>query len=185
MLWLLAAATATACLNYFSTVSPLTESDPEADVPPPAQPVLIAVEVYRGKGWFCGPDGQSSYCAEYGHFRLRFETPDTTGQRPFYLLELVDGELPEGFGINTTTPLSMVRIDWDDGATFDQEPLDFTLRVTPVNVAGEEGPPLQVPVFHPGTFDSPAPCDGPGACSTAPTGSTWGIDLAVGLRRRR
>jgi hypothetical protein len=73
-----------------------------------------------------------------------------------YRFNVVAGAIPSGF----TLPVGPTKIyvedgeiwfSWDDGATDDQEDIDFTLSVVALDTAGNESAPQMVTVSdHPG-----------------------------------
>jgi hypothetical protein len=74
-------------------------------------------------------------------------TDDATAvERMGYRFTLVAGALPAGFTLPTGTVVvlissGMMWLHWDDGATDDQESLDFTLQIVAVDAAGNESAP--------------------------------------------
>jgi len=73
-----------------------------------------------------------------------------------YQFVLVAGALPAGFTLpqgpsKVTISDDKIWFAWDDGATDDQEDIDFTLSVVAIDAAGNESAPQTVRVSdHPG-----------------------------------
>ena len=147
------------------------------------QPTLVVDRIKRGTG----PDGglftkSATSCDDLGLIALKVEpVRDKVG----YVFDVTDGEPPEGVGFGSE-PVSLseepANFTWIDGAEDKQEPIEFTLTVTPIAKNGEPGPTSEpVTVSHPGS----------GGCSTtgqegAP-GGAWLLvlgGLAVFLRNR-
>jgi hypothetical protein len=100
-----------------------------------------------------------------GWVDLRFAPPvddRTPPHKVGYRLVLVSGTLPDGLYLpvdpvrayERSTAMHAIQLAWDDGETNDQEPLDFTLDVIPIDLAGLEGPPTRIVVAHGGTSSS-------------------------------
>jgi len=171
--------------------------DPNAglfDTDPPKPPRLLKVDgIKRG----VGPDitGASTSCDDLGTLTLTMEAAEdqrTPPEEMGYRVQLAAGSLPDGL----TLPAGPVRqlplaegdqqrakllFVWIDGATDEQEPLDFTLDITPVDRAGLEGGAARVRVKHPGS-------DGCGL-GRSPSSGSLALLLAalmlLGARRRR
>jgi MYXO-CTERM domain-containing protein len=150
--------------------------DPSStDDVPPAPPELRELLIMRGHR------GSSAACADVGFVDLELTRPaaDPDGEDDVgYLFDLIEGDLPGGLRLPREPLLGpFVSLDWIDRATRAQEPLDFTLAVIPVDVAGNEGEPLLVPVSHEGR-------ERESGCSTAPDAGLWALLVALGLSRR-
>jgi hypothetical protein len=85
-------------------------------------------------------------------------TPPTDDRTPAdklgYLLK-VSGEAPEFLWDYGANPIRAddpgeLFLDWSDGATDDQESLDFTVEIIPVDLAGNQGPAFTLEVSDPG-----------------------------------
>ena len=84
-------------------------------------------------------------------------TDDTTPpERIGYRLSLLTGTLPAGLtlpadAIEPNAATTTLYIHWDDGATDEQEAIDFTLTVIAIDAAGNESAPQTLRVSdHPG-----------------------------------
>lgn len=121
------------------------------DKEPPARTETVGVSVRRGKGpegSGCGGQGSSS-CDDIGSIAL-IPTPPSDDRTPpnelGYRLRFVGGRLPDGLRIpDDARRLSQgeppaLDLRWIDGATDDQEPFDFTVTLTAIDKAGNEGP---------------------------------------------
>ncbi len=85
---------------------------------------------------------------------------------------------------------------WSEGETDALEPLAFTLRVFAVDLAGNEGPPTEIAVDHPGGPQPlPEGCEGSeaaegskpaGSCTTTGgAAGAWCVAALLALSRRR
>jgi hypothetical protein len=105
-----------------------------------------------------------------------------------YAIELAAGTLPDGVSIPSPirTLDNAIWFHWIDGATDEQESLDFTLLIRPMDEAGNIGDGVTVAVRHEG--DS-------GGCAIAarPISESWppsfvltllGLALARAVARR-
>jgi hypothetical protein len=151
---------AEACSLAFLPPHELDAAEMAADSSPPSPVVVDAVEILRGQGSQgdgCG--AASTSCDDIGRVLFHFTTPtdDRTGAALLgYRIVLVSGELPEGLQL----PLMPVRrfqegdpifLHWVDGATDDQEPVDFVVAVSTVDLAGNESAPVEVHVLDAGS----------------------------------
>lgn len=121
------------------------------DKEPPGRVETVGVSVTRGKG----PEGSgctrrgSSSCDDIGWITL-IPAPPSDNRTPKeelgYRLRFIGGRLPDGLRI----PDDARRLDqgeppslglrWIDGSTDDQEDFDFTVMLTAIDKAGNEGP---------------------------------------------
>ena len=106
----------------------------------------------------------------------------TPPERIGYRITHVAGTLPDGLSLPSDVRLLPARrpvagdasrevfvlsLVWGDGATNDQEEIDFTLAVTAVDLAGNESAPSPpIRVRHPS--GKPDPLTLPGCCPAAP-----------------
>jgi hypothetical protein len=113
--------------------------------------------VHRGNGPDSTGCGQSSStsCDDMGSVILNFEVAtdvDSTRESVGYRVEVIAGTAP-GSSFSQSTDQVLVPsfhsddehigtlyFHWDDGATDDQEGIDFTITLTPVDANGNEGP---------------------------------------------
>ena len=112
----------------------------------------------------------------------------TPQDRIGYLFSWAEGRLPAGMTLSGQAldmPIfdGRFQLEWNDGASGDQEALAFALDVVAVDAAGNESPPQRLRVMDPGS----------GGCRVAAKGAsipdgTLLVILAViaaGTRRRR
>lgn len=158
-------------------------SDSVLDGDAPLAPVVEELLITRGRGpQRSGPFGGSSMssCDDLGFLSLVLSQPADDrhdAEELGYYVEHVAGTLPDGMYV-PGEPLRgpELPLHWGDGATNDQEPLDFTLRVRAVDEAGNIGDPVEVDVTDEG---------GAGCSTTGSAASGWLAVLALlGLRRR-
>lgn len=163
---------------------PTLQIDPgiEDDVPP-APPVVLGVEIQRGRG---PRDHMITSCDDIGSIRIEVARPegDPDGiEEVGYRLRLLDGRLPRGLTLPGDDALlgELLRLHWVDGATDDQDAFAFTLALVPVDVAGNEGKTVRVRIEDDGIAASERP-----SCATAPgQGGWWAVGLLGLLARRR
>ena len=152
------AAAAWAVPSIAAACSPLPEPsfairhDP-SDTTPPGPARYALSEIHRG-----APSGDSALCSDLGVFWIDVTPPEGERSEDIgYRVELASGQLPDGF---TLFPPVRERWDgrlpftWADGICLEQEPLDFVLRITPVDRAGNEGPGELMHVSDPGRAPS-------------------------------
>jgi len=114
----------------------------------------VRAQIIRGRADDCGA---ASSCDDLGRVEL-VVTPGADDRTPSealgYRLMLIEGRLPRGASL-PAEPVRLsegrLRIVWIDGASDDQESLSFTLSLTPIDLAGLEGPPTTVRVRDPGS----------------------------------
>ena len=155
-----------------------------ADQTAPTLPPLTVQQIRRGKG----PEGCSRGTCD-GNGSIDFTTPatdDVTAPTSIgYRFTLEAGSLPQGFTLPTEAlepSGDTIYLLWADGATDDQDSLDFTLRVVAIDLAGNESAPQSVRVF-----------DDRGGCAVARAGSGHPVQgwivlmllVAVAVRRRQ
>jgi len=122
------------------------------DQQPPALGVVSVVRVQRGKGpqWEGCSYGAGS-CDGAGYIVLGGAATDdmTEVDRIGYRFTLVEGTPPSRFTVPPPTFLptvfdGQIWLEWDDGASDDQESFDFTLSLVAIDVAGNESAPRMV-----------------------------------------
>lgn len=115
----------------------------------PAAPADIDVTIRRGAANECrlGRCERNS-CAGVGFVTLEFTPPSDDQTAPgdlAYQLEVVDGEpvpdLIPAFAFRTFGAPGEVNLQWSDGATDDQEAIEFSVVLRAVDAAGNLGPP--------------------------------------------
>lgn len=121
------------------------------DKEPPGRVETVGVSVHRGKG----PEGSgcnrrgSTSCDDIGSIAL-IPTPPSDNRTPKeelgYRVRFIGGRVPDGLHIPDGArrlyefePPSF-GLRWIDGATDDQEAFDFTVTLTAIDKAGNEGP---------------------------------------------
>ena len=108
----------------------------------------------------------------------------TPRERIGYLFTLVSGSLPQGLELpGAVEPFAgELGFIWIDGRTNDQEPIDFTVRVVAIDLAGNESAPQMVRVTDDG--------DAGGGCAIGHArpyarGLVWVTVVALLLAARR
>lgn len=145
----------------YGTMAP-HETDPAevaVDSTPPSAIAKPSFTVKRGHGpeGSCGSQSSDS-CADIGSISVHFApaTDDRTAAATMgYRVEVVDGVAPA----DPTWPSAAVRahdgntlyFHWSDGEDDEQEPIDFTLAISAVDRAGNQGPPTEVRIRHGGS----------------------------------
>ncbi len=145
---------------------PLHELDLEqvgVDVEPPSAIQNVEFEVFRGEGpnGSCGLTMTGSSCHGVGRIELII-TPPTDDGTPTeslgYMVVLVDGEFPKQLeiempgepwrgGTPSADSTQTFVLHWEDGGgPEDHERIDFTLDITPMDLAGNEGPAFRIRV---------------------------------------
>jgi MYXO-CTERM domain-containing protein len=115
----------------------------------------VTYTVTRGKGpkgSGCGSVSESS-CDDIGGVALHFKAsvdPDSDRRAVGYRVRLVSGVVPTGVPIIAEPMLpffddaaateATIYFHWSDGETDDQERIDFSITLTPVDANGNEGP---------------------------------------------
>lgn len=159
------ASPADAC-SFLIRPHTVDEAEQKVDTRAP-DPVVAEVDrIVRGRGPVRRPDGSvgpMSSCDDIGSIEVtlvHFLDDRTPGDELGYRVTLVDGTLPERFGLPEGVFLPRVEAEraprfvliWIDGARDDQEPFDFTFVVTAVDLAGNESPPsAPIRASHPGS----------------------------------
>jgi hypothetical protein len=108
-------------------------------------------QITRGRGPVKSPDGtiSMSSCDDTATVVLEFEPEPkddrTPSDRLGYLLLHVGGELPRTF-LRSDTPVranEQFYLYWIDGATDEQEPLEFAVALVAVDLAGNKSEPSE------------------------------------------
>jgi hypothetical protein len=124
------------------------------DQTPPALAEQPMVLVKRGQGPVRGCDGSTmvTSCDDIGSIRIYPKTTDdrSTPIEIGYQLRITRGAAPTGLVI-PSEPVrlnsdSAVMFSWADGASDDQEAIDFTLELVPIDRGGNLGQPVTVTV---------------------------------------
>jgi hypothetical protein len=130
---------------------------------PPTLPPLGAPQFTRGKDPQRSGCGYSaSSCDDIGSVVIRVGATDdnTPPEQLGFRMSVEAGSLPEGVTLLNGAVKSfgdLLVLNWVDGARDDQEPIEFTLRVVAIDLAGNESAPQTVRVS-----------DDPGGCTIAP-----------------
>lgn len=156
---LLAGSAALAC----SIVLVPHELDPQEQLIDKTAPERIEAtvkQISRGRGPKSAPDGtiSMSSCDDIGTVVLAFEHEPTDDRTPAgklgYLLIHAGGELPSSF-LLTDKPVRAEKefsFYWIDGATHEQEPLEFAVCLVAVDLAGNKSKPSEpIWIRHPGS----------------------------------
>lgn len=145
------------------------------DTDPPGAPVLGEALITRG----VGPEGvfiqSATSCDDLGWITIELTEPDDDDALG-YTMEVVAGTTPDGFSL-PQSPFHLVEsgliLVWIDDATDDQEAFDFTLAVTAMDPAGNEGPADEIQLT-----------DGGSGCGVAGLSGSWLLGLMLLGRRR-
>ncbi|MBX2799982.1 MAG: hypothetical protein KTR31_20040 [Myxococcales bacterium] len=176
---LLAAASAVAHACSFPPLAPLMVDATRTDGLGPSAPD-VEVEIVRGTAGHDTPRGwQVSSCNDLGLVELTVRSA-TEEAAVGLALDWVAGELP----VDLLLPEEIVSgpsvlLHWVDGAVDEQEPLDFALRLTPFDEAGDAGEPVVVSIFDPGSTACRT-----GAGPLPASGAVLLLALALTTRRR-
>ena len=129
----------------------------------PTLPPLGAPRITRGKdAQGAGCTSSVSSCDDIGVVAIPVSATDdnTAPEQIGFRMSVAAGSLPEGVTLPSDAVKSsgdMLALFWVDGARNDQEPIEFTLRVVAIDLAGNESAPQTVRVS-----------DDPGGCTIAP-----------------
>ena len=107
----------------------------------------VDVSITRGRAPDCRLGTcSSSSCDDIGFLQLTFDAPEddqTAGGDLAYEIEVIEGDAPEGlipdFVFRSFEGPGQIGLQWGDGATDDQEALDFTIVLRAVDQAGNIG----------------------------------------------
>lgn len=155
----LAASAALAC----SIVLVPHELDPQEQLIDKTAPERIEAtvkQITRGRGPTAGPDGtiSMSSCDDIGTVVLAFEPEPkddrTSADKLGYLLIHTGGELPSSFLLSDKPVRAQeeFRFYWIDGATDEQEPLEFAVSLVAIDLAGNKSEPSEpIWIRHPGS----------------------------------
>jgi hypothetical protein len=119
------------------------------DVTPPGQVAVMAPQLKRGVGPSSSGCGErtATSCDDLGTLTLHVVPPAddrTAPEQIGYRIRVIAGTPPSGltFPDQAVVPYAG-RLDfvWIDGATDDQEPIDFTIEIVAVDRAGNQGQP--------------------------------------------
>ena len=135
------------------------------DTVPSEPPSDVSVQVNRGThldDGGCGSTGSTS-CDGFANIQLMLNQPatddQTSAENMGYLVEVIDGSPPGGL----TVPADAVRavngtnlaFGWFDDDTDGQEIVAFSVRLTPVDEAGNVGPSsAPIRIYDPGSTEA-------------------------------
>jgi hypothetical protein len=146
-----------------------------------------------------GCSGSSSSCDDIGVIQIQPKATDdmTPAEQIGFRITLAGGTLPAGLtlpadAIDLTPGYPIVGLIWVDGATNDQDPVDFTLSIVAVDRAGNESAPQTVVVHDDGGGSGGSSCQlssghsGRSGRTPAPAAICLTVfALLVATRRRR
>lgn len=133
----------------------LDPQERKVDTVAPRAAVVELAKVTRGRG---PVDGAATSCDDLGALSLKLTTPATDDRtvpsEMGYILEHAGGTLPDGMTLPTQAMRVMndqVWFHWIDGATDEQEALEFAVALIAVDRAGNRSA-ASAPVWvrHPG-----------------------------------
>ena len=143
------------CINLIPKHE-LDAVEQKIDRQPPVQVEARVASVRRGKPL------DESVCDDRGFIVIelvRVDDDRTPREKLGYRITRVEGTLPAA-GMLPSYAVKVIpvpgkplqfQLEWVDGATDNQEPIDFTLAVTAVDLAGNESVPSSpIRVSHPG-----------------------------------
>ncbi|HEX8152481.1 MAG TPA: hypothetical protein VF698_05115 [Thermoanaerobaculia bacterium] len=133
----------------------LDPQERKVDTTAPRAAVVELAKITRGRG---PVDGAATSCDDLGTLSIKLTAPATDDRtvptEMGYILEHAGGSLPDGITLPTQAMRTMndqVWFYWIDGATDEQEPLDFAVAVIAVDRAGNRSAASEpVWVRHPG-----------------------------------
>ena len=146
-------APALAC-SIVMTPHELDPREQRLDRRPPERVEAAVARITRGRGPFFHENGTvtGSSCDDLGVVALRLKSVPKDDRTPSgklgYRVIHVDGELPASFILSDKprrdlTPDRLLIEYWIDGATDEQEPVEFALAVIAVDLAGNESAPSE------------------------------------------
>jgi MYXO-CTERM domain-containing protein len=153
-------APARACSIAVPPIHVLDPAMQATDQTPPTLPPTSVPAIARGYAP-SGCSGSASTCDDIGIVSLFPNAMDdvTPPERIGFRITLAGGALPSGFTLPADAieqdPGSALRLTWVDGATDNQDAIDFTLSIIAIDLAGNESTPQTVVVR-----DSGAPAGG-------------------------
>ena len=118
---------------------------------------MSVVSIKRGRG--PSPDGRGSSCDDIGEVTLKLDhaTWDdrTPPEKMGFIWQLSAGQLPNDLlppsGPVRLTADGQLPLFWIDGATDSQEPLEFSIIVIAIDLAGNQSQPSEaIEIKHPG-----------------------------------
>lgn len=147
------------------------------DVVPPSPPVVEEAKIWRGTPprFDPRPHWGDPGC-EWGGVDLTITVPDDDVG---YLLEVVEGRLPDARELDVPTLTDRPMLWWRDGDDEDQEPVDFVLALTAIDRTGNLSEPVEIEVSDPGSAEG---C----GCRSGTGSPSWIwvlVPLVFGVRR--
>jgi hypothetical protein len=157
----------------------------------PTLPASSAPSIARGYA-AGGCSGSSSSCADIGIVSVFPEAMDdmTPPEKIGFRITLAAGTLPAGLTLPSDVidlaPNSALQLTWVDGATNDQEIINFTLTVVAVDLAGNESTPQTVVVQDDGAGSGGGGCRLSSRRAPGPAAILLAVfAVALAARRRR
>lgn len=141
--------TANACSFPGPNEHAIDPAEAAIDDEPPAKIETVGIEIRRGNGPEGGCSQSSTSCDDIGSIAIVPTPPSdnrTASAELGYRIRLVGGGVPSGLTIPTealrvqSSDFPGLYLRWIDGATDDQESIDFTITLAAVDRAGNEGP---------------------------------------------
>jgi hypothetical protein len=153
------ARAAQACSLAVPTPHTLDPAAQATDTTPPEGPTAAVTSIRRGKGAdtdFASCSQSASSCDDLGWIALQLGAQDdqTPADKLGYQIELIAGQPPSGLNLPTGAVRAMggmVYLNWNDGASDDQESISFSLAVRAVDLAGNTRPATTVNVSDGGS----------------------------------
>ena len=159
-------ASSHAC-SLISTPHVLDAEEQKIDHKAPDKVDASVARIVRGRGSVAHEDWSMSAtsCDDIGSVVLALKSRPNDDRTPpdkiGYRIILVDGKLPEGAVVTASatrdlSPENELTFYWIDGATDDQEPIEFAVAIVAVDLAGNESDPSEpLWIRHPGKGDEP------------------------------
>lgn len=148
--------------SFISTPHELDPLEQKIDITPPERVSADLLRISRGHGPKVHENGtmSASSCDDIGMVVLKFRAAPkddrTQPGRLGYLVVLTGGKLPEGFSLSDTANRDLdgnneYLLHWLDGASDEQEALEFAVSIVVVDLAGNRSVPSEpIWVRHPG-----------------------------------
>jgi hypothetical protein len=150
------------CLACFSAPAQhgIDPDEERLDHTPPGPVTVLSAEIIRrgrGEQWEGGCTWSSTSVDGAGILRIELVPPEDDRTPPEmigYRLEVLDGDVPPDLlpGYDVLADEGVIILIWGDGASDDQESLDFRLSIRAIDLGGNVGSDVEEMEFrHPGT----------------------------------